>query len=203
MRRLLSLITVLGAVALATTAATAGASRSGLITGLVNGNCGAASPVFSSWHDYASYYFAPNGGFEGGTTGWSLSGPESLANANDPFRLSGPGSHALQLAAGGTAAINVCYGLTFPAVRFVVAGVNGPATIRVRVVAHSLLGLLSVLDGGTFTVQSGWDAAPKISTLFSAVAAPLGTKSMELRITVESGTAQIDDLFVDPWLTKV
>ena len=34
-------------------------------------------------------------------------------------------------------------------------------------------------------------------------AAPLGTKSMELRITVESGTAQIDDLFVDPWLTKV
>jgi hypothetical protein len=71
------------------------------------------------------------------------------------------------------------------------------------VVAHSLLGLLSVLDGGTFTVQSGWDAAPKISTLFSAVAAPLGTKSMELRITVESGTAQIDDLFVDPWLTKV
>jgi len=41
-----------------------------------------------------------------------------------------------------------------------------------------------------------------VSTLFSALAAPLGTKSMQLQFTVESGSAQIDDLFVDPFLLK-
>jgi hypothetical protein len=41
-----------------------------------------------------------------------------------------------------------------------------------------------------------------LSTLFSALAAPLGTKSMQLQFTVESGTAQIDDLFVDPLLSQ-
>ena len=68
--------------------------------------------------------------------------------------------------------------------------------------SRSLLGVLSVLDGGTFTVGQGWSPSPKTSTLFSALAAPLGSKSMTLQFTVEHGTAQIDDLFVDPFLSK-
>lgn len=199
MRRITSLILVIGAVALASTAATA---RAGLITSLIGGSCGATSQVFAPWSDSADYYFAGNGGFESGTTNWSFSGPVGLVGQSDPFDLSGSGSHALQLGAGGTASINVCYGLTYPAVRFVAAGVGGSATVHVRVVARSLLGVLSILDGGTFTVQSGWDPSPKLSTLLSALAAPLGTKSMQLQISVDSGTALIDDLYVDPLLTK-
>jgi hypothetical protein len=201
MRRITQLLVLVGVFAVAATGGTARAGG-GLLGGLVGGNCGSTQQVFAHWQDYAGYYFASNGGFESGTTGWNVSGPAALAGTNDPYDLSGPGDTSLTLGRGGTASISVCYGLTYPAVRFVAAGVGGPATIHVRVVAHSLLGLLSTLDGGTFTVPAGWDAAPKLSTLFSALAAPLGTKSMELRITVESGTAQIDDLFVDPWLTK-
>jgi hypothetical protein len=52
---------------------------------------------------------------------------------------------------GGSAAINVCYGLTYPAVRFVVKGNGAPATVHVRVNSRSLPGILSILDGGTFT----------------------------------------------------
>jgi hypothetical protein len=200
MRRLTSLLIVLGVLTLASTSATATA---GILDPLLGGGCGSTSPVFSPWSDYAGYYFASNGGFEGGSKGWSLSGPASVVSGNDPWRLSGSGSHALQLGNGATAAITVCYGLTYPAVRFVAAGANGgSATIHVRVVARSLLGVLSVLDGGRFTVPAGWDAAPKLSTLFSALAAPVGTKSMELQITVESGTALVDDLYVDPFLTR-
>lgn len=199
MRRITSLILVLGAVALASTAATA---RAGLITSLLGGNCGATSQVFAPWSDSADYYFAGNGGFENGTNGWSVSGPASVVSQSDPFALSGNGSHSLQLGAGGTASINVCYGLTYPAIRFVAAGVDGPATVHVRVVSRSLLGVLSILDGGTFTVQSGWDPSPKLSTLLSALAAPLGTKSMQLQISVDSGTALIDDLYVDPLFVK-
>jgi hypothetical protein len=62
--------------------------------------------------------------------------------------------------------------------------------------------VLSILDGGTFTAGENWSPSPKMSTLFSALASPLGSKTMQLQFTVESGTAQIDDLFVDPFLTK-
>jgi hypothetical protein len=178
MRRFCALLLVVLSSALA---ATAGTAKAGLITGLLGGNCGATAPVFAPWGDWAGYYFAPNGGFENGSTGWTLGGGAAVVGQpNEPWYLAGFGSHALQAPTGGSASINVCYGLTYPGV----------------------LGILSVLDGGTFQVNQGWTPTPKISTLFSAVAAPLGTKSMTLQFTVESGTAQIDDLFVDPLLSQ-
>jgi hypothetical protein len=185
------------------TARAASAHGSGLIQGLIGGGCGATVPAFAPWGDWASYYFAPNGGFESGTANWSLSGGAAVVTqGNEPWYLAGFGSHALQIPAGGSASTTVCYGLTYPAVRFFVAGQRGPATVHVRVVARSLLGVLSILDGGSFTVGSSWAPSPKISTLLSALAAPLGTKTMQLQFTVESGTVQIDDLFVDPLLLK-
>jgi hypothetical protein len=197
MRRFTLLLTLLGAFALAATAATA---RAGLITSLIGGNCGSTSYVFSPWSDASDYYFAQNGGFENGSSGWMLSGPAAVVNGNDPFGLSGAGSSSLQLGAGGSASINTCYGVFFPAIRFTATGVDGPATIHVRVIAHSLLGALTVLDGGTFTVGDGWQPSPKLSTLLAALAAPVGTKSMTLQVSVDSGTAQIDDLYIDPLL---
>ena len=200
MRRTAVLLIVVVATALASTAGTA---KAGLITGLLGGGCGATAPVFAPWGDWAGYYFAPNGGFENGSAGWTLGGGAAVVTqGNEPWFLAGFGSHALAIPKGGSASINVCYGLTYPGVRFFAAGQGGPATIHVRVSSRSLLGILSVLDGGTFRVNQGWTPTPKISTLFSALAAPLGTKSMTLQFTVESGTAQIDDLFVDPLLVR-
>ena len=200
MRRFSVLLVVVVATALASTVGTA---KAGLIEGLLGGGCGVNAPVFAPWGDWAGYYYAPNGGFENGSAGWTLGGgAQVVTQDNEPWYLAGFGSHALQIPSGGSASINVCYGLTYPGVRFFAAGQDGPATIHVRVVSRSLLGVLSVLDGGTFATDQGWDPSPKISTLFSALAAPLGSKSMQLQFTVESGTAQIDDLFVDPLLLK-
>ena len=196
MRRFGVLLVVVVATAFASTAGTAKAS-------LIGGNCGALAPVFAPWGDWSSYYFAPNGGFELGSYGWSLGGGAAVVSQdNDPWYLAGFGSHALQIPQGGSASINVCYGLTYPAIRFLAAGQNGPATVHVRVVTRSLLGVVSVLDGGTFTVDEGWDASPKTSTLLSSVASLVGAKSMQLQFTVENGTVQIDDLFVDPFLVR-
>jgi hypothetical protein len=199
MRRFIPLFLATAVVALA---ATAGSARAGLLPGLIGGNCGTTSPVFKSWGDSSGYYFASNGGFESGANGWTLSGGAAVTSGNEPFSLAGPGSHSLLLPTGGRASITTCYGLTYPAIRFFVAGVGGKATVHVRVVAHSLLGIVSILDGGTFTAGPGWAPSPKLSTLFSALAAPLGSKSMELQFTVESGTAMIDDVYIDPFLTK-
>jgi hypothetical protein len=200
MRRITLLLTLLGAFALAATAATA---RAGLITSLIGGNCGSTSYVFAPWSDASDYYFPQNGGFENGSAGWGLSGPAQVVDGNDPFNLSGAGSSSLQIGAGGSASISTCYGVAYPAIRFVATGVGGPATIHVRVIAHSLLGVLTVLDGGTFTVGDSWQPSPKLSTLAAALAAPVGTKSMSLQISVDSGTAQIDDLYVDPFVVAL
>jgi hypothetical protein len=200
MRRFGVLLLVVVSTALA---ATAGTAKAGLITGLLGGGCGATAPVFAPWGDWAGYYFAPNGGFESGSNGWTLAGGSAVVTQNnEPWFLAGFGSRALQIPSGGSASINVCYGLTYPGVRAFASGVDGPATIHVRVYSRGLLGILSVLDGGTFQAGQEWSPTPKISTLFSALAAPLGTKSMTLQFTVESGTAQIDDLFVDPFLSQ-
>ncbi len=175
-------------------------AKAELITGLLGGGCGATAPVFAPW---SGYYFAPNGGFEQGSAGWALSrGAAVVTQSNEPWYLAGFGSKALEIPQGGSAAINVCYGVTYPAVRFLVAGQDGPATVHVRIVAQSLLGVLSVLDGGTFTAGERWTPSPKTSTLFSAVSSLAGTKTMQLQFTVESGTAQIDDLFIDPLLAQ-
>src|SRR3954466_12170800 len=200
MRRLVALLMIV--VGLAATGGTANAGG-GLLSGLLGGGCGPTAPVFLPWGDWATYYFAPNGGFESGSNGGALSGGAAVVTQNnEPWYLAGFGSHALAVPAGGSAAINVCYGLTYPAVRFFVSGQNGPAVVHVRVVSRSLLGVLSVLDGGTFRADSAWAPSPKISTLFSALAAPLGSKTMQLQFSVESGTAQIDDVFVDPLLVR-
>jgi hypothetical protein len=203
MRRLAALFLVTAVATGAGFAATAGSAKAGLIQSLIGGNCGVAAPYFLPWGDFSTYYYAPNGGFENGSTGWTLSGGAAVVpQDNEPWYLSGFGSNALQIPAGGSASISVCYGLTYPGVRFFASGVGGNATIHVRVVANGLLGALSVLDGGTFTASQGWAPSPKVSTLFSALAAPLTTKSMTLQFTVENGTAQIDDLFVDPYLSR-
>src|SRR5690242_1475413 len=143
MRRLAGLLLV---TAVAAFASTAGTAKAGLITGLLGGGCGSTAPVFLAWGDWESYYFAPNGGFENGAANWTLSGgAQVVTQDNEPWFLAGFGSHALAIPTGGSASITVCYGLTYPAVRFFAAGQNGDARIHVRVVSRSLLGALSVL----------------------------------------------------------
>lgn len=201
MRRFGVLLLVVVASAFASTAGTA---KAGLIQGLLGGGCGFSAPVFAPWGDWSNYYFAPNGGFESGSTGWSLSGGAAVvAQDNEPWYLAGFGSKALEIPAGGSASINVCFGVAYPGFRFFVSGQDGAATVHARVVTRNLLGLVtSAIDGGTFQASEGWNPSPKVSTLLSALTSPLGAKSMQLQFTVEQGTAQIDDLFVDPYLTR-
>ena len=188
------LATTIGLAALVASAAPA---RGALLP-----SCGSTAQVFSPWSDFSPYYFAPNGGFERGSAGWTFSGPVSVVADNDAYELSGARTHALDIGEGGTASITVCSGMTYPALRFVATGVDGPATVHVRIVAHGPLGVLATLDGGRFTVGSDWRPAPKLSTLFAALAAPLGANAMEVRISVERGTARIDDLYVDPFVSR-
>src|SRR5437868_10962030 len=77
-------------VVLAALALSAPAANAGLISGLLGGNCpSTGTQVFATWNDYASYFLAPNGGLENGSTGWSLSGGAAVVSGNEPFLPTG------------------------------------------------------------------------------------------------------------------
>ena len=165
---------------------------------LLGGNCGSAAPVFAPWGDDASYYFPANGGFESGASGWNLSGGATVVGGNEPFFLHSSGdSQSLLIPAGGSASTSVCFGVLYPALRFVVQGAG--ARVHVAVSAKNLLGVVSTLDGGTFTAGGSWAPSPKLSSLLSAVTSPLGSKSMQVTISVSGAAANIDDLYIDPY----
>jgi hypothetical protein len=44
--------------------------------------------------DYANYYLGPNGSFESGTTGWTVSGGAKVVDGNQPFLRTGTHSSA-------------------------------------------------------------------------------------------------------------
>jgi hypothetical protein len=188
-------------VVVATLAAMGATARAHADGGLLGGNCGSTAQTFSAWGDSSNYYFPANGGFENGASGWTLNGGAAVVNGNESFNLhSATDSHSLSIPAGGSASTSLCFGLLYPSLRFVAAGSG--ATVHVTVSAQNLLGLVSTLDGGTFAVGSSWAPSPKLSTLLSAITSPLGAKTMTLRISVSGAAAQIDDLYVDPFVLK-
>lgn len=198
MRRFLRLGAIVVVALGAVLASTAGTARADLL----NGACGNTAQVFSPWNDSSNYYFPGNGGFENGAAGWALSGGDQVVGDNESAYVhSQSDSHALAIPDGGSASVSVCYGFYYPALRFFDRSDDG-ATIHVSITTRNWLGVVSVLDGGTFQAGSDWAPSPKLSTLLSALIAPFGAKSMALRIDVSGGTAEIDDLYIDPFVME-
>ena len=180
------------------------AAGAGLFPGAPSGSCsdGTTSHPFASWLDFASYELAPNGGFESGATGWTLTGGAQIVSGNEPYYANGAGdSHSLSLAAGASATSGaVCIGgPTRPTMRFFAAS-GGPfgATLTVQIRARGLGGiLLGAFDGGSFSVSPGWRPTP----IILALQLPTGTSNAQIVLTSTGGTVLADDVFIDPWLT--
>jgi hypothetical protein len=157
------------------------------------------APVFQAWGDSADYVLAGGGSFEADAPSWTLSGGAATTAGDDPFGLGG-GAQVLTLAPGASAT-SAC--LKAPhdraIVRFALRGATAGAAVHVEVVVNS--GKDGVLDLGTVTASSDW-------TLSDVLAAdwPLrsnGAVQLQVRLTsVGSGTAQVDDVFVDPYVMR-
>jgi hypothetical protein len=201
-----SLGVALAATALAVPAASARTSLFGLSLG--GDNCTATgSQVFSPWGDYASYFLAPNGGFENGANGWSLGGAAAVTAGNEPFL--GTGSHSLSLPSGSSATSSViCIGQNEPDVRVFGSDTGGvDSGLHGRVIWYGLLNtVLGITDFTTYAPGNGWNA---LGTLDSSgggnVLIPLlGSTSARIQFTpVGAGSHwQIDDLYVDPCASR-
>jgi hypothetical protein len=74
------------------------------------------------------------------------------------------------------------------------------ASIRVKVVVKSVLGVLSTLDGGTVKAGSTWKPSPEVELLLTNVCGVLATDSVSLRLSpVADSNIRIDDVYLDPW----
>jgi hypothetical protein len=157
----------------------------------------ATSKPFAQWSDYANYAFAPNGGFESGSSGWSLSGARVMPG-NEPFYIHGSGDrYSLSLPAGASATSPpMCISLFSGKMRFVVRGDSG-AKVKVQIVYRGLLSsVLGILDGGTYSANASWSPSPEIGMLGGLL--PLLTSSVSFRFTAVGGAVTLDDVYLDP-----
>ena len=198
-KRLLAPVVV--AIALSATASTANA---GLISGIGNlllPTCGAASQPFAQFGDTSSYYAVPNNGLENGSTGWSMGSGASVGFGNEPWYLSGFGSHSLVLAPGATAYTPAtCISLLDPHIRAFARSNAADDALKVQVVFYgltgNLLGVLNVAD----QQPDGFSTWQPTGAVSSLLAVPVATTSFRIRFTslAARGTWQVDDVFVDP-----
>ena len=163
-----------------------------------------SSQVFSRFGDSSNYARMLNGGFENGSTAWVLSGGARVVSGNEPYYLSGNtgDSHSLLLPAGSSAySGTVCFALGDWHLRLMMKRLSASGGLRVQVIVPSILGILTILDGGTVSGSTSWAPSPRLQLLLSNVISILGTRAVAFRFTpVGAGASyQIDDVYLDPW----
>jgi hypothetical protein len=160
--------------------------------------------VFSRFGDSSYYARMMNGGFENGSTAWVLNGGARVVSGNEPYYLSGNAtdSHSLLLPAGSSAySGTVCFALGDWHLRLMAKRLSATGGLHVQVIVPSLLGILTVLDGGTISGSGTWAPSPRLALLLSNVLSLVGTKAVAFKFTpVGVGSSyQIDDVYLDPW----
>ena len=158
----------------------------------------ATSTPFATWKDYANYAFAPDGGFESGGSGWTLSGGARGISGNESYFVhSSADKHALSLPKGASATSpGMCISLLSSKMRFLVRGDSG-SSVKVQVIYRGLLSsVLGIFDGGSISAGGAWKPSPEIGMLGGTL--PLLTASVSFRFTAVGGAATIDDVYLDP-----
>jgi hypothetical protein len=187
------------------------AANAGLIGNLLNNCPSGGTQVFAPWADAAYYILAPNGSFELGSGGWSLSGGASIVNGNEPFYPTG--SHSLSLPSGSSATSpTVCLGTKQLYIRMFVKDLGGTDSgLRVRVLWYGLLNqLLGSSDFAVFPSGHDWAPSDQVNSGGGLLAplpvvALLSSTSARIQITpLGSGSRwQVDDVYIDPYISRV
>jgi hypothetical protein len=167
---------------------------------------------FAQFGDPSAYAVAPNGGFEGGSTGWTLTGGAKVVSGNESYFVSGAGTHSLSLPAGSSATSPpMCVGLLDTKMRLFIAN-SGSARSQLRVQAiygggaGALLGglgqTLGISDEAFDTAGASWQPTPPVELLGGTL--PLFTQYVQFRFTPlgTNGGWRIDDVYLDPLMHR-
>jgi hypothetical protein len=201
-------------VRLAALAAVALSIALGVAASPAKAGLGVACPVpyfqtFNPWGDDAFYAYAPNGGLESGSAGWTLSGGAAVVPGSESFSVHGTDDgYSLSLPAGSSATTPpMCIGLFSGKMRLFTSNAGASSSrLRVQVIygggTGSLLGLVSktlgLADVATLTSGSDWQPSAGVPMLGGQL--PLLTQYVQFRFTPAdaSGSWRIDDVYLDP-----
>lgn len=169
-------------------------------------SCGATSHPFTPWGDTSSYCAFPNLGFESGSQGWTLRGASSVVSANEPWHVSGPGTHSLLIGPGASALSSpLPVSLLDPYLRFFARSAGANGSLHVQVYFRGLTGnLTGLLNFGSFA-QGGYSSWQPTQKVLSLLALPLLTSTAQVQLTSQatSGSWQVDDVYLDPRIAKL
>jgi hypothetical protein len=158
----------------------------------------AATQVFSEWDDQGYYELAPDGGLEGGGTGWTLSGGAVLVDANEEHFLNGAEDNtALSLPFGATATSPpVCVDETTPSFRVMTQN-TGAKGSKLRVTVSYELSDRVKTRQTDLASASNWDPSPPLKLETEGEA----ERVARIVFTAKDpkGTYLLDDLFIDPF----
>ncbi|HWM63019.1 MAG TPA: hypothetical protein VNP96_03420 [Solirubrobacterales bacterium] len=167
-----------------------------------------AEQVFGQWGDRHHYVLAPDGGFEAGGSGWSLTGGATTVAGNESYYLNEPGdSRSLSLPAGSKAVSPpICMSLDTPMFRMLARNTGDPSS-RLRVEAvYKLLGLVRTKAVSTVVAGPTWAPTQQMSTVLSlaTIIGVLIPSSIQIHITPldSKGQWQVDDLYIDPFARR-
>jgi hypothetical protein len=164
-----------------------------------------AEQVFRPWGDNHFYVLAPDGGFEAGGTGWSLSGGAATVAGNESFYLNDASDQrSLSLPAGSSAVSPpICMSIDTPIFRLLARNTgNQSAGLRVEA-TYKLLGLVRTKTVSTVYGGQDWAPAQQMSTVLtlSTIVGTLIPSAIQIRITPvgTGGSWQVDDVYIDPF----
>ena len=169
--------------------------------------------AFQAFGDSSEYFLAPNGGFEAGGAGWSLTNASVVAG-NESFFLNGKGdTRSLAIAPGGQAVSSViCVDTTRTGFRYFAQQASSPSApdllVSIRWVGPDGLLRLIRVDRLAGTNYRSWTPsrffAPQLAAqLFKRLGlTEQDTASVRLVFQAENEAGpgwRIDDLYIDPF----
>jgi len=163
------------------------------------------SAVFSAWGDKAIYFQVSNGGFENGSTDWSLGQGAAVVSGNETYKVAGSAdSHSLKLPPNSFAeSRTLCISRGEDALRLFVnnSHVSGAILHVDATVVNPDSGAVgyAAFDVNGDVPSSPW--SPTMQLKIPNVLGGNGTESLTLRFTLRGvqTTWYIDDVFIDPF----
>jgi len=159
-----------------------------------------AYQAFKRFSDYDYYVLMPGGAFEGANS-WTLKGGAKVVRGNETFYVHGTSdAYSLYMPSGASATTPaMCFDFADWHLRYFARDNGSGGRVRVTVQIKSLIGVLSLLDAGTFDPSSGWRPSPRMGLLLSNLGGLLVTDAIQFRFTAVGGSVQLDDAYLDPW----
>jgi hypothetical protein len=182
------------------------ASRASALSSLPSCAARPTSTPFTTWGDASSYFLMPDGGFESGGEGWTLTDGAAVTHGNETFFANATtDKHSLAMSNGAQAVSpTVCVAMGESTIRLFVKN-PGVASSILHVQAYVQNPLTGLVLSTGYEINGTDDATDWTPTspilIPNLLGGVLGTQRLTLVFTTSGAPASwaIDDIYVDPF----